>query len=107
MVNFYDPPHGSNPTSPNGSGSIESRLTQLEVHCWHETQSRMVGERHAADERLWLRGRLESVHRELEEMQSDRMALIIRIGMWVVGGLCAALWAIVFTAWSGVTLGHG
>lgn len=103
MANFYDqPPYMGRPTYQNGSSSIEERLARIEAHLFHQDQARAEAGRALQDDFDWIVQQLEQARqerratdRELDEMRADRMAFIIRVGMWVIGGLAAALWAIV------------
>lgn len=118
MGNFYDPPrYGAPQTSSNGSSSIEARLAAIEVHISRDAQARQEAARNLRDDLDWIVRELDSeraarqamereMAREMDEMRADRMALIIRVGMWAISGLLSALGAIVFAVWKSGTV-HG
>ncbi|RJO66957.1 MAG: hypothetical protein C4523_10720 [Myxococcales bacterium] len=114
MGNFYEPPrYGAPQTSSNGSSSIEARLAAIEAHLWHEAKAREAVSKNLQDDFDWIARELEkareerrTIEHEMDEMRADRMALIIRVGMWAIGGLLSALSAIVFAVWKSGTV-HG
>lgn len=114
MGNFYDPPrYGAPPTSSNGSSSIEARLAAIEVHISRDAQARQEAARNLQGDLDWIVRELDSeraarqaLAHEMDEMRADRMAFIIRVGMWAIGGLLSALGAIVFAVWKSGTV-HG
>ena|SRR3990167_9806751 len=95
MSTFYDP-NRQNPTYRNGSEHIESRLAKLEVHCWHESQAREAADQRARSDLTWMIRQIELVRKEIEEMQADRMALIMRVAAWLITSLMAALAVFVY-----------
>ena len=95
MSTFYDP-NRQNPTYRNGSEHIESRLAKLEVHCWHESQAREAAEQRARSDLTWTIRQIEAVRKEIEEMQADRMALMMRVGAWLITSLVGALGLFVY-----------
>ena len=90
------PPQRQNPTYRNGSENIESRLAKLEVHCWHESQAREAAEQRARSDLTYIIHQIELVRKEIEEVQADRMAIIMRVSAWLITSLLAALAVFVY-----------
>ena len=91
MANYYDPPFDQGQTSRTGSLHYEARLIKLETHCWHESQARLAAEKRAQSDLAWIVRQLEAVRNEIEEVQADRAAMIMRVGAWLITSLVGAL----------------
>lgn len=94
MTGLYIDPRSQAAHPQVGTGNLETRIIQLEMHSYYAQKEREV-----------LAREIDLLHQEIDEIERDRAALARRLGLWIIGALGTALmtvlWNLVLPALSG------
>mgnify|MGYP000397095430 CR=1 FL=1 len=91
MRDYYTQPPMTPLRHPTGSDSTDIMLVRLEERLRHETQARILAERQLFE-------LVATIRQEIDAINKDRAALILKVGFWAISGLLAALWALAYSA---------